>query len=214
MVFYRRQKDSKSPQVSRSFLGILPDLNNIIVWMVSVNPPISNSFNPLTKPLRTIPSTPIIIGITVNFLFHSLFSSQIRSKYLSLFSFFPTLWSARTAKSTIRQVLFFFLLIIIRSVLLAGVRWSLCTSKSQRTLCISFSRTDSCLCIYHLFVWSNFSFLHNSQWITFSTKSCLDLYWLRTNLLHSLIMWFIVSFLSIHNRLFLFYCVLSIFTLT
>ena len=37
-------------------------------------------------------------------------------------------------------------------------------------------RTDSGLGIYHFFVWSNLSFLHNSQWITFPTKSCLVLY--------------------------------------
>ena len=29
--------------------------------------------------------------------------------------------------------------------------------KSQRILCVSFSKTDSGLCIYHLFVWSNAS---------------------------------------------------------
>ena len=34
-------------------------------------------------------------------------------------------------------------------------------TKSQRSLCVLFSRTDFGLCIYHLFVWSNFNFLHN-----------------------------------------------------
>ena len=29
------------------------------------------------------------------------------------------------------------------------------------------SRTDSGLCIYHLFVWSNFNILYSSKWITF-----------------------------------------------
>ena len=32
------------------------------------------------------------------------------------------------------------------------------------------------LCIYHLFVWSNFNFLHISQWITLPTQLCLVLY--------------------------------------
>ena len=45
-------------------------------------------------------------------------------------------------------------------------------SKSHRSLCVSFSRTDSGLCIYHLFVWSNLNFLHNSQWITLPAQSC------------------------------------------
>ena len=53
--------------------------------------------------------------------------------------------------------LFFFLLIIIRSGLLAGIRWSVCMLKSHRKLCESFSRTGAGLCIYHLFVWSNWN---------------------------------------------------------
>ena len=32
---------------------------------------------------------------------------------------------------------------------------------------------DSGLCIYQLVVWWNFNFLHNSQWITFSTQTHL-----------------------------------------
>ena len=36
---------------------------------------------------------------------------------------------------------------------------------------MSFSRTGAGLCIYHLFVWSNFNFLHISQWITLPTQS-------------------------------------------
>ena len=45
---------------------------------------------------------------------------------------------------------------------LAKIRWSVCISKSLRSSCVSFSRIDFALCIYHLFVWSNFNFLHNS----------------------------------------------------
>ena len=91
------------------------------------------------------------------------FKSLVSSKYLSLFSysFNFTLWSAGSTKSTILQV-FSFLLIIIRSGRLAQIRWSVCISKLQSSLCVSFSRTDSGLCIYHLFVWSNFNFLHTA----------------------------------------------------
>ena len=32
-------------------------------------------------------------------------------------------------------------------------------------------RTDSEIYKYHLFIWSDLNFLHNSQWITFSTQS-------------------------------------------
>ena len=38
-----------------------------------------------------------------------------------------------------------------------------------------FSWVDSTLCIYQYVVQSNFNFLHNSQWITFPTQSCLVL---------------------------------------
>ena len=39
------QCDSKSPRVSRTLLSILVDLNNAVVWMVSIYSPISNSSN-------------------------------------------------------------------------------------------------------------------------------------------------------------------------
>ena len=69
------------------------------------------------------------------------------------------------------------------------------------------------MCMYHLFVWSNLDFLHNSQWITLPTQSCLVLYSFWVNMLHSLIMWLIVLSLSPHNLDLLFCCVLSILAL-
>ena len=48
----------------------------------------------------------------------------------------------------------------MRSGLLARIKWSVCILKSHRSLCESFSRTGAGLCIYHLFVWSNWNFLH------------------------------------------------------
>ena len=71
---------------------------------------------------------------------------------------------------------FFFFLTITRSGRLAEIRWYVCISKSKRILCVLFSRTDSVVCIYYLFVWSNLNFLHNSQWITLPIQSCLVLY--------------------------------------
>ena len=105
---------------------------------------------------------------------------------------------------------FFFLLITIRSGLLAEFRQSACMSKSHWSLCVSFSRIAAGLCIYHLVVWSNLNFLYISQWITLPTQSCLVLYYFCANLLHSLIMWLMVSSLSPHNLHLLFCCVLSI----
>ena len=83
-------------------------------------------------------------------------------------------------------------------------------SKSYRSLCVLFSRTGAGLCIYHLFVWSNLNFLHISQWITLPTQSCQVLYFFCANLLHSHIMWLIVSSLSPHSLPLLFCCVLFI----
>ena len=59
--------------------------------------------------------------------------------------------------------------------------------------------------IYHLFVWSNFNFLHNSLCITLPTQLCQLLNSFCANLLHSLIMWLIVSSLLPHNLHLLFF---------
>ena len=111
------------------------------------------------------------IGITVTFIFHSFFSSLAKSKYMSLFllSLNFTLWSAKMTKFTIRQILFsflffllifffffffffFFLLIVTWFGVLDGIGWSVSISKPQIILCVSFSRTDSGLCMYHLVI--------------------------------------------------------------
>ena len=179
--------------------------------MVSNCPPTSkSSFN---NPLVTVPKAPIPIHTIVTFMFHSFFNSLARSRYLSFFShsFSFILWLAATEKLTILQILFF-LLIIIRSGLLAEIRWSVCMSKSYRSLCVSFSRTGAVLCIYHLFVWSNLNFLYISQLITLPTQPFLVLYSFCANLLHSIIMWLIISSLSPYSLHLLFCWVLFILT--
>ena len=85
--------------------------------------------------------------------------------------------------------------------------------QSHRSPCVSFSRRGAGLCIYHLFGWSNLNFFHISQWITLPTQSYLVLYSFCANLLHSLIMWLIVSSLSPHNLHLLFCCILSVLAL-
>ena len=98
-----------------------------------------------------------------------LFSSLAKFSYLSFFS--PFL-SAEKVKSSIRQVLSwffffggggcFFFFTITGSGSLAEIKWFVCISNFQRILCVSFSRMDSGLHLYHWLRWSNFSFLHNS----------------------------------------------------
>ena len=172
MVFHWILSDRKSPQVSRTLFNILTDLNNAVVWMFFTRPVISNSSSPCTNLLVTVPRAPITIGINITFLFYSLFSSLARSMYLSLFLFSSnfTLWSVGSAKSTILQVLFFWLL-IIRSGRLAEIRYLL-VSQNPIGVCVTFSGTDVGFCLYHLFVWSDFSSWHNSQWITLPTHLC------------------------------------------
>ena len=176
--------DSKSPQVSRTLLSILADLNKAVFWTVSTDPVVSKPSSPCTNSLVTVQKPPIKIK---TFMFHSFFNSLGRSRYLLFFTHSSklTLWSARTAKSTILQLLSF-MLIIIRSGRLAEIKWSVCMSKSHRSLRVSFSRTDAGLCISHLLVWSNFNFLQNSQWITLPIQSCLVLYSFCVSLQHSL----------------------------
>ena len=162
---------------------------------------------PFTKHLVTVPRAPITMCITVIFMFHSFFFYfWARSWYLFFFSlsFKSTQWLAGTAKSKIRQSSFSFLM-IIRPGRLAEIRWSVYISKSQRRFCVSCFRTDSGLCIYHLFEWSNFNFLHNSQWITLLTQLCPVLHSFYTNLLHLLIIWLIVSSLSPHYYYYYYY---------
>ena len=141
-----------------------------------------------------------MIGINVTFIFHSFFSCLVKSRYLSFFSlsFDFTQRSAGIAKSTILQVLFF-LLIIMKFCRLAEIRCSVRMSKFKRSLCMSFFRADIGLWIFYLFVWSNWNFLYNSQWITVPYQSCLVLYSFCANLLHLIIIWLIVSSLSPNN---------------
>ena len=87
------------------------------------------------------------------------------------------------SNSTVQKHVCFFLSIKTRSGLLAKIGWSIFIRKSQRILCVLFSRTVSGLCMYPLSVWSNFSFLHNSQWINIPTQWNLLLYFFCANLL-------------------------------
>ena len=156
MVFPWSFNACKPPQVSRTHLSILADLNYAAVWMVSTRLVISASSNPCTTSTNYN---------GYNRHFHVppfFFKSLARSRYWSFFSLSFTQWSA---KFTILQVLPF-LLIIMRSGRLAEIRWYVCMSKSQRGLCVSFFRTDVGWCTYDLFVWSNLNFLHSSQQTT------------------------------------------------
>ena len=101
--------DSKIPQVFRILLGILADLNNVVVRMVATHPLISKSSRFFINNLMAVPRAQIIICIIVCLLFYCCFRSLERSWYLPYFSlsFSVTQWSAGTAKWAIRQILFY-----------------------------------------------------------------------------------------------------------
>ena len=179
MVFHWSLSDSKSLQVFMTLLNILAHLNNAVVRMVSTRPFISKSSSPCLNSLVTVPRT---IGIIVTFMFHSFFRFPCKVVVLILiftfFQFYSVIIRDRKVHNSASSLFFFFLLFfllltITRSCRLAEIRWSICISKSRRSLYVSFSRRDTGLCIYHLFVWSNFNFLNNSQWITLPIQSLL-----------------------------------------
>ena len=140
--------------------------------MISAQPPTSKSSGSFKNSLVTVPKAPIRIDIIVTFMFHSFFNSLARSRYLSFFShsFSFILWSAGTAKSTILPILsflFFFLLIIINSGLLVGIRWS---------VCISYTPFVLICCIRLLCDWW-FCFYHHTAYICYFVESYLFSLW-------------------------------------
>ena len=94
MVFHWSLSESKSPQVSRTLLSILSDLNNIVVWIVSTHPLISKSFIPCTNPLVTLLSTPITIGISITVVI-IIYSLRV---FLHQFSLMAFHWSLSDSK--------------------------------------------------------------------------------------------------------------------
>ena len=175
MVFPWSLSNSKSPQVSSTRLRILAVLSNAVIWIVSTCSPTFKSSRPFNNPLVIVPKAPITISTIVTVMFNSL----AWSRYFSFFFTFLQIYSVVRRDSKLDNFansLFLLLLIIIRSSLLAGISSSVCMLKSDRSLCVSFSRTGARLCIYYLLVWSNLNFLHISHLITLLTQSSLALY--------------------------------------
>ena len=101
----------------------------------------------------------------------------------------------------------------IISGLLAAIKWSVCTVKSQSILQESFSMTTSGWCSYHFdLTWIPFP-LQIWQWIRLLIQSFLLLYSLCESLGHSLTMWLIVSLSLRHILHFVCSYDLSIFPL-
>ena len=88
MVFHRSFSDSKSPQISSTLLTILTNLNHAVFWIVSIQPPISNSSSLLFKSLQLVSPSP-------SFSLSDPLGRQ--SQLYSMFSFFSNyhlVWSS------------------------------------------------------------------------------------------------------------------------
>ena len=133
MVFHWGLSDIKSPQVSRIRLRILAVLINDVVWIVSTRPLTSKSSRPFNNPLVIVPKAPITIGTIVTFMFHSFFDSLAKAEvFIFLFTFLQ-IYSVVRRDSKVDNFTnsLCFLLIIMWSGLLAGIRWSVCMLKSH-----------------------------------------------------------------------------------
>ena len=144
-------------------------------------------------------------------MFHRFFDSLARSNYLSFFSlsFNFTQWSAGTEKSTILQILNFYCWLLLGLVVWPRLGDQL-VCQNARGVCVSHSPGHMLGCAYTICSYGQMSI---SCTIPSGSLICLLLYSFCANLLHSLIMWLIVSSLSPHNLHMLFCCILSILVL-
>ena len=146
--------------------------------MVSTSP-ISNSYTPSHNPVS---KSPITTGIIVTMI-HSFFKVQVFIFFFTFLQFYSMV--SRDSKVH-------YLASSIRSGLLAGIPWSVCMSKSHWSLCVILP--DRCWVLHIPFVrMVKFKFLahlpvdHLAHPILFRLNSVC------ANLLHSLIMWLMVS---------------------
>ena len=137
--------DSKSPRVSRTLLNILADLNDAAVWMVSTHPFISQSFNPSTRSLVTIPSAP---SHSRSIVFFSVYKQGLGT---NLSFHFISVLPCGTTKSTIRQVLFpsyFTHFRVFRTSVSLVFHWILRDSKSLQVSRTLLSILADCVVVW------------------------------------------------------------------
>ena len=78
---FTRVCETASLLISRTLLSILTDLIVAVVLIVPARPPIFSSSISSIKPMRNVMGAPVIIGITITFLFPTFFFSFLaRSK--------------------------------------------------------------------------------------------------------------------------------------
>ena len=166
MIFHWSLSDTKSPHVSRNLHSI---------QYCSMNCLYSSSYSQILQSLYQSFSD-CSESTSYNWYFQSLSCSRVFPfpwQNLGIYRssrFFRFYCAASQYSRVHNSASCLFLLIIIKLSRLAEIKRSVCILKSQCSLCISFSRTDSWLCI-----WTNLNFLHNSPLITLPTQSCVVL---------------------------------------
>ena len=154
--------DSESPQISWTLLNIPADLDNTVDWMFSSLPLISNSFSIFSSLWGHSKCTNYNWYHRHSHLPYLFFVLRQGPNICLFFGFLlSSLCGLPERQNQLGGKFFFFLLFNSLFGILAGIERSVCISKSQKALCVSFSWTDSGLCMYHLVVWSNFNFSHN-----------------------------------------------------
>ena len=103
MVFHWNLSDSKSPQVSRTLLIILADLNNAIIKMLSTPPLTYKSSSPFINPLMTVPKVQMTIGIIITFMFHNSFQFPTKVQVLILLFIFFQFYSVVSQDSKVHN---------------------------------------------------------------------------------------------------------------
>ena len=84
-------------------------------------------------------------------IFYFQFSSkfEVLILLLTFFQFYSVVSQDSNVENFANPLFLLLLLINIWSGLLAEIGWSICMSKSHRSLCVSFSMVDAGSCIYH-----------------------------------------------------------------
>lgn len=125
---------------------------------------------------------------------------------MQLFTFPFGLFRVRPQNMKIYDLARSFLFVLQLSCHLVWIDWGVSISKLLRILFVSFSKNRFCsVPVYSVGYESRR--LHSFQWITFPTQPCLLWEYFLPNLLHSLIIWLIVSiFISKQFTLALFLC--------
>ena len=131
------KKARKSPQISRILLSILADLNNEVVWMITIFLHISNFSNPFSKFLVTVymcrlQMVPPLPSCSTNFLALWLSLAACLSFRFFWFSLYGHLGRRNPLYGK-----FSFLLIITKSCLLAGVWYSVSQNPREFYACYS-----------------------------------------------------------------------------